>query len=327
MVGVQETGTQAAAAAVRRAHRGHRPGDGRHRRQRLRPVRHPGRHLRRSCAPPTRRGSPCQDRLSAGGSDRLTRELRQIRGHVAADRRRHPGPGAARHGGGRRLPADRARRTAPARTCCRWPTGDYAYARRISQGLADAVRQGARKADALRRRLRRPARATTSAPRTRGSTARRPTPPGPWPSTRSPRSRRPSPSWCCARSARPRPAPGVGGRRRRELLPIRRRRTASRRSLADPWGRVASRSGHPAAPLDVPSPRPGLRAVGAGPPHRACRGTPEEESVARRGQRQPGARRTAPRNQRRGRDSTTRASSRCSPAPCARSRPPSSAAR
>ena len=49
--------------------------------------------------------------------------------------------------------------------------------------------------------------------------------------------------------------------------------------------------------------------------------------MARRGQRQPGARRPAPRQQQRARPATTRASSPCSPARCARSRRPSSADR
>ena len=81
------------------------------------------------------------------------------------------------------------------------------------------------------------------------------------------------------------------------------RRGPPRRSLADPWDRVASRSG-PSGPLRATSRRPGrgtvvrvLRPAAASVPV-----TPEEEYVARRGQRQSGARRTAPRNQRRVRD-------------------------
>ena len=36
--------------------------------------------------------------------------------------------------------------------CCRSPTGDYAYARRINEGLAAAVQRGARRGRRVRRR-------------------------------------------------------------------------------------------------------------------------------------------------------------------------------
>ena len=93
------------------------------------------------------------------------------------------------------------------------------------------------------------------------------------------------------------------------------RGTASRRA-------AASR----AAPLDVPTPRSRGRVRMLPSAAASVAGTTEEEFLARRGQRQSNVRRTAPR-QRAPATSTTRASSRCSPAPCARSRPPSSAAR
>ena len=91
-------------------------------------------------------GAPCRARLSSGGSDTLTRELGQIRGHVAAIvagiRDRAPHATVVVVGYPQIVPAHG--------TCPQLlplATGDYAYARRINQGLADAVRQGARRAD------------------------------------------------------------------------------------------------------------------------------------------------------------------------------------
>ena len=91
-------------------------------------------------------GSPCEAQLSSGGSDQLTRDLRQIRGHVAAivagirDRAPHA-----------RVVVVGYPQIVPAHGTCPdllpLATGDYAYAHRINQGLSDAVRLGARKAD------------------------------------------------------------------------------------------------------------------------------------------------------------------------------------
>ena len=105
------------------------------------------------------------------------------------------------------------------------------------------------------------------------------------------------------------------------------RRGPARRSLADPWDRVASRSSQPGRSarrtnVSVTGPRAGA----SHPPRRAWqaqrrRSSWLDEASANRAlgvrRRASGAPAT----------STTRASSRCSPAPCARSRPPSSAAR
>jgi lysophospholipase L1-like esterase len=94
------------------------------------------------------KGAPCRDQFAAGGTDRLARELRQIRGHV----------GAVVAGIRDRAPKARVvvvgyPQIVPARgTCPRLlplATGDYAYARRINEGLAKAVEAGARKADAF----------------------------------------------------------------------------------------------------------------------------------------------------------------------------------
>ena len=88
--------------------------------------------------------------------------------------------------------------------------------------------------------------------------------------------------------------------------------TAQRTVHPDRWARRP----HPPRPRDCTR---HCRPVGPYGPYVA--GILEEEFLARRGQRQSGATRTAPRTQRRSRLSTTRASSPCSPAPCARSRP------
>ncbi|MFC4784573.1 SGNH/GDSL hydrolase family protein [Nocardioides sp. MAHUQ-72] len=93
-------------------------------------------------------GAPCEKRFTSGGSDRLARELRQIRGHVAAIvagiRDRAPKARVVVVGYPQILP--------PSGTCpdlLPLATGDYDYARRINEGLAQAVEQGARKADAF----------------------------------------------------------------------------------------------------------------------------------------------------------------------------------
>lgn len=92
-------------------------------------------------------GSPCEEQLTAGGTDRLAGALRQIRGHVAAvvtgirDRAPHA-----------RVVVVGYPQIIPDHGSCRsllpLATGDYAYARRINEGLATAVQRGARKADA-----------------------------------------------------------------------------------------------------------------------------------------------------------------------------------
>ena len=97
----------------------------------------------------------------------------------------------------------------------------------------------------------------------------------------------------------------VGGHRLEAVgsTPWAGRRGRTRRSLADPWDRVASRSAHPGPRARRHSPRPRERVRVLSVRHgKPVAGTPEEEFLARRGQRQPGARRTAPRNQRRARD-------------------------
>lgn len=93
-------------------------------------------------------GSPCRDELSSGGTDRLTRELRQIRGHVAAVvagiRDRAPRARVVVVGYPQIVPDhDTCPKLLPL------AAGDYPYARRINEGLAKAVEAGARKADAF----------------------------------------------------------------------------------------------------------------------------------------------------------------------------------
>ncbi|MCW2792118.1 MAG: Lipase 2 precursor [Nocardioides sp.] len=92
-------------------------------------------------------GNPCERQLSNGGQDRLTQDLRGIQAHVAAVvaeiRERAPHATVVVVGYPQILP--------PKGTCPQLlalATGDYAYARRINQGLADAVERGARGADA-----------------------------------------------------------------------------------------------------------------------------------------------------------------------------------
>lgn len=92
------------------------------------------------------KGNPCERQLSSGGSDRLTQDLRQIRARVAAVvagiRERSPHAKVVVVGYPQILP--------PSRTCpdlLSLATGDYAYARRINEALAQAVKQGARQAD------------------------------------------------------------------------------------------------------------------------------------------------------------------------------------
>jgi lysophospholipase L1-like esterase len=91
-------------------------------------------------------GSPCRDRLTGGASDPIGTALRDIRAHVravvAGIRDRAPRATVVVVGYPQIVP--------PSGTCPELPlaAGDYAYARRINKGLADAVRLGARRADA-----------------------------------------------------------------------------------------------------------------------------------------------------------------------------------
>jgi lysophospholipase L1-like esterase len=91
-------------------------------------------------------GSPCSDRYSDGASDELTRQLDDIGSHVAAVV------------AGIRERAPEARvivvgypQIIPARGSCSkllpLAVGDYPFARRVSAGLADAVKRGARDAE------------------------------------------------------------------------------------------------------------------------------------------------------------------------------------
>jgi hypothetical protein len=92
-------------------------------------------------------GAPCEAQFTSGGSDQLARELRQIRGHVAAIvagiRDRAPHAEVVVVGYPQILPDH-----GTCRSLLPLATGDYAYARRINEGLAIAVQRGARKADA-----------------------------------------------------------------------------------------------------------------------------------------------------------------------------------
>lgn len=90
-------------------------------------------------------GAPCEARLSSGGSDRLSRALPQIRSHVTAIvkgiRNRAPNARVLVVGYPQILPA-----TGTCPDLMPLAIGDYAYARRILEGLADAVEQGTRAA-------------------------------------------------------------------------------------------------------------------------------------------------------------------------------------
>jgi lysophospholipase L1-like esterase len=91
-------------------------------------------------------GSPCADRYSAGAGDQLTRELDEIRTHVASIvtgiRDRAPNARVIVVGYPQIIPAhDSCPQLLPL------AAGDYPFARRISAGLADAVEHGARKAE------------------------------------------------------------------------------------------------------------------------------------------------------------------------------------
>jgi hypothetical protein len=90
-------------------------------------------------------GSPCSDRYSDGASDELTQQLDDIRSHVAATV------------AGIRARAPKAKvvvvgypQIIPSRGSCPdllpLAIGDYPFARRVSAGLAAAVKRGARDA-------------------------------------------------------------------------------------------------------------------------------------------------------------------------------------
>jgi lysophospholipase L1-like esterase len=90
-------------------------------------------------------GSPCSDRYRAGASDELTRQLDDIRSHVAGVvagiRERAPAAKVIVVGYPQIIPA---RGSCP--ELLPLAIGDYPFARRISAGLAEAVKQGARQA-------------------------------------------------------------------------------------------------------------------------------------------------------------------------------------
>jgi lysophospholipase L1-like esterase len=90
-------------------------------------------------------GSPCEKHLSSGGSDRLSRALPRIRAHVTAIvegiRNRAPKARVLVVGYPQILPA-----TGTCPDLMPLATGDYAYARRILEGLVDAVERGTRAA-------------------------------------------------------------------------------------------------------------------------------------------------------------------------------------
>lgn len=92
-------------------------------------------------------GAPCEAKFTQGGADLLTRELHQIRGHVAAIvagiRDRAPRARVVVVGYPQIVPAHG---TCPA--LLPLATGDYRFARQINEGLATALQQGARDADA-----------------------------------------------------------------------------------------------------------------------------------------------------------------------------------
>jgi lysophospholipase L1-like esterase len=92
-------------------------------------------------------GSPCRDRLTAAGGDPVGTALTEIRGHVRAAvagiRDRAPRATVVVVGYPQIVPASgNCPRLLPL------AKGDYAYGRTINKGLADAVRLGARRADA-----------------------------------------------------------------------------------------------------------------------------------------------------------------------------------
>jgi len=92
-------------------------------------------------------GAPCQAKFTRRGTDVLTQELHQIRGHVAAivagirDRAPHA-----------RVVVVGYPQIVPAHGTCPsllpLATGDYRFVRRINEGLAAALQQGARDAAA-----------------------------------------------------------------------------------------------------------------------------------------------------------------------------------
>ena len=92
-------------------------------------------------------GNPCEQRLTSDGGNRLTRDLRTIRGHVEAVvtgiRDRAPKARVIVVGYPQILP--------PSGTCPELlplATGDYPFGREINEGLGDAVKQAAKAADA-----------------------------------------------------------------------------------------------------------------------------------------------------------------------------------
>ncbi|MBB6628165.1 SGNH/GDSL hydrolase family protein [Nocardioides sp. KIGAM211] len=92
-------------------------------------------------------GNPCETKLRSGGGDTLTKELPKIRGHVraivAGIKDRAPNAKVIVVGYPQIIPSSG--------TCPKLlplADGDYPFARRINQGLADAVEAGAAKADA-----------------------------------------------------------------------------------------------------------------------------------------------------------------------------------
>jgi hypothetical protein len=93
-------------------------------------------------------GSPCEDQLTAGGVDVLGRDLAKIRDRIAAAvadiRERAPRAKVVVVGYPQTVPSSGS---CPA--LLPLATGDYAYARRINRGLNEALRAGARKADAF----------------------------------------------------------------------------------------------------------------------------------------------------------------------------------
>ncbi len=88
-------------------------------------------------------GAPCAEKLSSGGSDRLTRELRKIRSHVTAIvqgiRNRAPEARVIVVGYPQILPA-----TGTCPDLLPLADGDVDYARRIVEGLARAVQEAAK---------------------------------------------------------------------------------------------------------------------------------------------------------------------------------------
>lgn len=92
-------------------------------------------------------GSPCRDKLTAGGADPLATDLDQIQQHITAIvkgiRDRSPHAEVVVVGYPQIVPAHG--------TCPQLlplATGDYAYARSINKGLADALKKGAAAAKA-----------------------------------------------------------------------------------------------------------------------------------------------------------------------------------